>query len=46
MQVLPNLIMTSAMGYLALEIVPLYGALVSGLFGQVSAGLARVLAGI
>jgi hypothetical protein len=39
MRFIQELIVTSALGFLALELIPLYGDVVSGLFGQVADGL-------
>lgn len=42
MKILPSLIIHGAFAWLALNFVPQYGMLVSGLFDQVSNGLERV----
>ncbi|MBS1159750.1 MAG: hypothetical protein H6R15_2169 [Proteobacteria bacterium] len=39
MKILPNLIFHAAILFLAVELTPHYGAMISGLFDQVSTGL-------
>ncbi|NTV96238.1 MAG: hypothetical protein HGA75_12620 [Thiobacillus sp.] len=39
MRFIQDLFVTCATGYLTLEMIPMYGGIVSGLFDQVTAGL-------